>query len=367
MAVLEPLIPWDIEFDITKFEIVKAAEGSDEGSGTQIVEGLATTSDFDLQGDIVSQEAILASKDDLMRRSTVLLNHDENQPIGKVLEAEVRKEGLWLKVMISKKAEKVWGLIQEGILSKFSIRGKIVQAKEEWVPKLERMARVIKRMVILEASIVSVPANEGARTLHSYVQKQAELELAVHEIQDKLGGLEMANPKDVDLLKDLFTDTSADEGSGDPPGETVKDGEDVSGAEEGSPVLDDKTQTDIKDGQTDGLDQEELAKAESTMVLSQIETLVGQLLDQNKDAGQVTKLTEIKKLVLRLKGSGEEEESAEDLPIPKKKPDAEAAAGGEPKSAGLEKEVKALREENVNLKASVAEILELMKPKEEPK
>ena len=73
-------IPLDFELNIQKARQTE--------SGKWIVEGLAATTDFDLQDDIISQTAINESAKDLITNSTVLYNHDVNQPIGKVIDAE---------------------------------------------------------------------------------------------------------------------------------------------------------------------------------------------------------------------------------------------------------------------------------------
>jgi HK97 family phage prohead protease len=150
-----------------RVDIQKAYE--DEGSW--IVEGFAATSDFDLQEDIITQQAIEASAKDLIENSTVLHNHNPDEAIGKVERSEAREGGLWLKIFISKTAPDIWQKITEGVLNKFSIRGKILDARKEWVAELKRYARMIFKMQLLEVSLVAVPANPKARALRWYIEK----------------------------------------------------------------------------------------------------------------------------------------------------------------------------------------------------
>jgi HK97 family phage prohead protease len=150
-----------------RVDIQKAYE--DEGSW--IVEGFAATSDFDLQEDIITQQAIEASARDLIENSTVLHNHNPDEAIGKVERSEAREGGLWLKIFISKTAPDIWQKITEGVLNKFSIRGKILDARKEWVAELKRYARMIFKMQLLEVSLVAVPANPKARALRWYIEK----------------------------------------------------------------------------------------------------------------------------------------------------------------------------------------------------
>lgn len=174
-------IPFNALLDIRK------AGTTDKGDW--IVEGFCATSDLDLQGDVITEEALDASAKDLLENSTVLFNHDENRPIGKVVDAKKMTLdgtlGLWVKVMISKAEPKLWTNIKEGVLNKFSIRGKVLRAKKEFYALLNHVANVIYRMKLIETSLVSLPANPKARALRWYVSK------ALKDFQDEGGNIEM--------------------------------------------------------------------------------------------------------------------------------------------------------------------------------
>ena len=178
----------EIKFD-ADFSIVKAAEAAvadpkqtSISKGDWIVEGFAATQDLDLQGDEIEAGAIKGAASDLLKNSTVLFNHDEERPVAKTLASEPRDAGLWIQVRISKSEPKLWTLVQEGVINKFSIRGRIVEAFKKWDDATKSYIRVIKKMTLVEVSLVSVPANPEARTLRWYVAK------ALSEFQ-KNGGL----------------------------------------------------------------------------------------------------------------------------------------------------------------------------------
>jgi HK97 family phage prohead protease len=161
-----------------------------EDGGRWIVEGLAATSDFDLQEDIITRQAIENSARDLIENSTVLHNHNPNEAIGKVERSEAKDGGLWLKILVSKTVPDTWQKIKEGVLNKFSIRGKILEAKKQWVPRLGRYARLIFKMHLLEVSLVAVPANPKARAIRWYIEK------ALSEYEENGGEIEeMENPE----------------------------------------------------------------------------------------------------------------------------------------------------------------------------
>jgi HK97 family phage prohead protease len=189
-----PALPVDFEYAV---EIAKAY---DDKEGQWIVEGYAATSDFDLQEDIITEEAIRTSAKDLIESSTVLHNHNTDEAIGRVLTSRARKDGLFLKILVSKTAPTIWQQIKEGVLNKFSVRGKVLEARKQWIPELKRHARVILKMRLLEVSLVAVPANPKARAIGWYVEKALdEFEKAGGEIQPVNGGPEMAvKPEDGD-------------------------------------------------------------------------------------------------------------------------------------------------------------------------
>lgn len=185
-------VPFKFPFEILKKNVTQ--------TGDWIMEGVATTDDLDLVGDIISKEAIENSVKDLIGNSTALLNHDEDKPIGKVLETKIIKDGeaaaLWIKVLISKSVPKIWQQIKEGVLNKFSIRGKVLDAKKEFIEKYKKIVNVIKRMKLLEVSVVSLPANPQARSFGCYVAKAFE----DYEI-NKGGNIEMLKDIHVAWLK----------------------------------------------------------------------------------------------------------------------------------------------------------------------
>ncbi|MBW2109283.1 MAG: HK97 family phage prohead protease, partial [Deltaproteobacteria bacterium] len=163
-----------------------------EEEGNWIVEGYAATSDFDMQEDIITEEAIRASSRDLIENSTVLHNHNPDEAIGRVLSSRAKSGGLFLKILISKTVPDIWQQVKEGVLNKFSVRGKILDARKEWVPRLKKYARLILKMRLVEVSLVAVPANPKARAINWYVEKALdEFEEAGGRIDTAKGGMDM--------------------------------------------------------------------------------------------------------------------------------------------------------------------------------
>lgn len=190
-------VNFECPFDITK---------AYEDEGRWIVEGYAATSDFDMQEDIITEEAIRASARDLLENSTVLHNHNPDEAIGKVLASDARPDGLFLKILISKTRPDIWQQVREGVLNKFSVRGKILEARKEWVDRLKKYARLILKMRLVEVSLVAVPANPKARAIRWYVEKALEaFETAGGRIETTKGGSEMKD--DVVVEEELLEAT----------------------------------------------------------------------------------------------------------------------------------------------------------------
>ena len=159
------------------FEIVKAyEEGKKEEKDTTkwIVEGYAGSTAFDLQADVITEEAFKKAEKDLLENSTVLENHDPNKRIGKVVACKAQEEGLWVKVLVSKTAKDIWQQIKEGVLNKFSIRGRVVDVIKKYLKKLGRFANYINEMELIECSLVSLPANPKAKTMRWYISKSMQ-------------------------------------------------------------------------------------------------------------------------------------------------------------------------------------------------
>jgi HK97 family phage prohead protease len=289
-----------VEFEYP-VEIVKAYEES----GRFIVEGYAATSDFDMQEDIITEEAIRASAKDLIENSTVLHNHNPDEAIGRVLESKARPGGLYLKILISKTAPDIWQQVKEGVLNKFSVRGKILEARKEWVPSLNKHARLILKMRLVEVSLVAVPANPKAKAIRWYVEKAlSEFEKSGGDIGEKSsteGGFEM--DEDVIIEEELLEASGEPDTAGKP---AVKNGKPADGDPDAPPKKINKqegepgTQPDVQRGAR----------------MAQIIALVAKLLAVVEDENQKKLLTQIRTIASGAANIG---------PLPKK---------GEPSDSG---------------------------------
>ncbi len=170
---IQPQLPVNFQ---AEFTILKAVEEKKdvqdaEKQGTWIVEGFASTGDLDAQEHRITAEAQQEGAASLAEYNTLLYNHDPDKPIGKILKAEAQEDRLFIKTFISHSEPIIWQKVQDGTLSKFSIKGQILDSGTEKDEKSGLEITVIKSMKLFEVSLVSVPANVKAKSLAWYIEK----------------------------------------------------------------------------------------------------------------------------------------------------------------------------------------------------
>ena len=163
-------VKFDFPLDVMKKSVK-------EQTGDWIMTAYASTSDYDVDNDVITEKALEKAQPDLLERDTVLFNHDSNRPIGKVLECEYHPEAhaLFVKIKISKVESEIWEKIKEGVINKLSICGQVQLAEKKWDENAGRHINFIHSVKLLEVSVVSVPANAKAQTLSHYVAKAIEM------------------------------------------------------------------------------------------------------------------------------------------------------------------------------------------------
>lgn len=140
-----------------------------------IHQGYAATGDEDITGDTILPQALRKGAKDLMQYSTVLFNHDQDEPIGRNLVSKFRDNAIKVTFVISQTCPDKNAQIVDGTLSKMSIRGWIIDFEEkeeedEDAPDPRRSqsgwctrpAMRIKDIRLVEESVVSIPANPEA-------------------------------------------------------------------------------------------------------------------------------------------------------------------------------------------------------------
>lgn len=102
---------------------------SEADNGSLIISGRASTWDLDRQGDTMSRNAFSDSLKRYMTNPIVLYAHRYGTPMGRTLEAEVRADGLHVKVELPQpeagtEERRIWDLVKAGVIKAFSVGGK---------------------------------------------------------------------------------------------------------------------------------------------------------------------------------------------------------------------------------------------------
>lgn len=150
---------------------------TEEKSGKEprfIVEGFASTDLLDVVDDIITLGALKAAKDDLLKNNTVFLNHDREDIVGSTIGTEfIDGKGIKIRVLISNTREDIQKLVRENALNKFSIGGIVLESKKGRHPQTKKEINFITRIKLHEVSLVSLPANQDARSLSWSLEKGA--------------------------------------------------------------------------------------------------------------------------------------------------------------------------------------------------
>jgi len=126
----------------------------------RIIEGYASVAGIeDRDGEVMTIDALKAGLDEYMLNPVILYNHGQDpeigmNPIGQVLEHAFRGARLWVRAQIVKGdefADRVWNLIDQGVLRAFSV-GAVTDL-------IERAGNTITKWPIVELSVVTIPAN----------------------------------------------------------------------------------------------------------------------------------------------------------------------------------------------------------------
>lgn len=130
----------------------------EDGDQLKIV-GYASTADTDRVGDVIVPDAwTKGGLDNYQKNPILLFNHKYDQPIGRATHLEVDAEGLRIEAEISKSAGATYGLVQDGVLSTFSVGFMIKDADYNQTTD----GYIIRDAELLEVSVVSVPCNQAA-------------------------------------------------------------------------------------------------------------------------------------------------------------------------------------------------------------
>lgn len=149
---------------------VKAVEDNGKADAPVIIEGFASTPTVDRHQDIVEPEAFKEALEVFMKNPVMLFQHDPKLPAGVFTSATVTSRGL--KVRGEVRVDQYKDMVRKEIVRALSI-GYIIKESElmkedgtAWNPFEDgwdvNLTRVIKKLDLVEISLVTTPANSEA-------------------------------------------------------------------------------------------------------------------------------------------------------------------------------------------------------------
>ena len=234
-----------------KFEFPLYLTEKKEEKGRFIFEGFAAANDFDLQNDIISDQALRKCISDFKKEGKFCINHTDEE-IGKLLDCHFKKGKIWVKTEVTKKS--IIKKVKSGELNCLSIKGQIMKSeKVELLPDLRLL--LIKELHLVEVSLVPQGANPEARAIRWYVMKAIEMAEADKEMKKK---------KKIDLTEEKLEEGTEEETEEETPEkteeETPKEAEEETekdSAEEGKEEGEEENEEDEEDEEEDEEDEKE--------------------------------------------------------------------------------------------------------------
>lgn len=148
------------------------------------IRGYANTVTKDRVGDVIPKSAweSKGALENYLKNPIILAFHDHTQPIGKMTGYAITELGLEIEAFISSADKRVHQLVQEGVLSTFSVGFSIKDA--EYIKASDTY--LIKEVELHEVSVVSVPCNQDstfsvAKSMNGAQFKDFEKQFEVEE------------------------------------------------------------------------------------------------------------------------------------------------------------------------------------------
>lgn len=187
---------------------VKEVKAEDNG-GDVIIEGFASTPDLDRYRDIVEPKAFQDALELYMKNPVILYQHNGDRPVGLATATKITGKGFWIRASIKEADTKE--KVLSGLMRAFSIGyiplesalehedGTPFNAEKDsyWDASL---VRVIKKLDLVEISIVSTPANGNALFSVAKSVKRVFADLVTKSFSMKIKSQDM-NEVDADAVK----------------------------------------------------------------------------------------------------------------------------------------------------------------------
>lgn len=175
--------------DLSFYMNVDVVKSSDVDNEDWIFEGLASTSNLDLFGDVVYPESFQNSIDFFKSNGKIFYNHnyarkdvpmEAQTPIGTPIDATIKEDGLYIKAALNKShplAQKIWNEFLTNPDPKFrgqiglSIGAKALgQPRREYSPSHGKIVNYLPDLLLYEVSMTPTPVNPDTKTWVSVIK-----------------------------------------------------------------------------------------------------------------------------------------------------------------------------------------------------
>ncbi len=128
-----------------------------------VIEGCASTSRVTYNLHKITPLALEHGAINLEGYRTVLFDHDTSRPIGKIETLTFKHQSLFVTIIISPSEQALWGKIREGTITGLSISVLPIEQEYTYFEEFDEGGQIATKVVILEVSVVSIPANPDCR------------------------------------------------------------------------------------------------------------------------------------------------------------------------------------------------------------
>lgn len=164
-------------------------ERTENGQEKFYLEIIASTADIDLEADVISADALRGAQHDLLKNNTVLDGHDRKKIAGSTVDSGfLPPRELRLLLLISNTRPDLQQQIRENALNKASIGGRILNFIDTTDPDTGQKIREITRIRFHEVSLVSLPANQEARSQRWWIVRGEGVMTFVFQADQHEGG-----------------------------------------------------------------------------------------------------------------------------------------------------------------------------------
>lgn len=128
-----------------------------------VIEGCASTSRVTYNLHKITAGALEDAAKNLGAYRTVLFGHNSERPVGRIETLTFKHQSIFVTIIISPSERALWNKIRQGVITGLSISVLPIESEHTYFEEFDNGGLVATRVVIIEVSVVSIPANPDCR------------------------------------------------------------------------------------------------------------------------------------------------------------------------------------------------------------